>query len=263
VGNPDFRRAAERDENGQTDRGWVLDEAARSVLSKASRGIEFGALPGTKEEVENLVPKLTSAGFQVRTLSGNLATEANLASVVRSPELLHLATHGFFLPSLPMPSQGPEGAPKSGMLLSGLALTGAQNTLEEWGRGRIPLPGNDGILLASEIANLDLGNTHTVVLSACETAVGKTLSGEGVEGLRSGLTLAGARNVVLTLWPVDDAETVTLMNRFYDHLLAGNSPASALNEAKRERFETIAAAQGLYLAHRLIGPFLLTRTGSE
>jgi CHAT domain-containing protein len=149
------------------------------------------------------------------------------------------------------------------MLLSGLALSGAQNTLEEWNRGRIPLPGNDGILLASEVANLDLGTTSIVVLSACETAVGRTLSGEGVEGLRSGLTLAGARNVVLTLWPVDDEATVSVMGRFYDCLLSGDSPADSLVRTKRELFKRMSADGNSYIAHRFIGPFLLTRTGTE
>ncbi|MDF1659571.1 MAG: CHAT domain-containing protein [Verrucomicrobiales bacterium] len=238
-----------------------IDEASRSILAEASRGVEFVQLPGTEKEINLLEPKLNEAGFETVSLAEGEATEANLIEAVESPTILHFATHGFFLNRLPVANQGVERNKRSAMLLSGLALTGAQSTLESWNRGQIPNPGNDGILFASEVSQLDLSNTKIVVLSACETAVGKSLSGEGVEGLRSGLTLAGAQNVMITLWPVDDVATVTLMEDFYTRLLGGTAAHLALVETKRALFDRISKEVNPYLAHRLVGPFLMTRTG--
>lgn len=147
------------------------------------------------------------------------------------------------------------------MLQAGLALAGAQGTLDAWRQGRVPDLGADGILFAAEVAQLDLSGTELAVLSACDTALGETLSGEGVEGLRHALTLAGARNALITLWPVDDASTVTQMRRFYSRWLEGAPPGQALAEEKRGLFEEIAEGVDLHMAHLIAGPFVLTRTG--
>lgn len=260
LGNPTFDTKLS---SNTTSDNPSVDEASRSILTEASRGVEFVPLPGTEKEINLLAPKLSGAGFEIVSFAENEATEANLIAAVKSPTVLHFATHGFFLNSLPVANQGIGGNSKSAMLLSGLALTGAQSTLESWNRGQIPSPGNDGILFASEVSQLDLSNTEIVVLSACETAVGKALSGEGVEGLRSGLTLAGAQNVMLTLWPVDDNATVTLMDDFYTRHLGGTPAHLALVETKRTLFEKISKEVNPYLAHRLVGPFLMTRTGAK
>jgi CHAT domain-containing protein len=260
VGNPDFEGNVA---GGTTTSEAVLDEVSRAMVAEAARGIEFAPLPGTGEEIAGLAPMLQSAGFQVESISGASATEARLLDSIRSPDVLHLATHGFFLNSLPVANQGAsERRNQSAMLLSGLALTGAQKTLESWNQGRIPDPGNDGILFASEVARLDLSGTGTVVLSACDTAVGRALSGEGVEGLRSGLTLAGAQNVVVTLWPVDDLATVEVMKHFYGKLLAGEAAPTALANTKKELLVKMTDEFDVFRAHRFIGPFLLTRTGA-
>ncbi|MEM6278906.1 MAG: CHAT domain-containing protein, partial [Verrucomicrobiota bacterium] len=258
LGNPNFEQGITV--AAQTGSG-DLDGTTRDLLAEASRGVEFVPLPGTKEEIDLLGPKLTAAGFDLVALSEGQATEAELLRAVDSPTLLHFATHGFFLNRLPVANQGT--GERSAMLLSGLALTGAQSTLESWNRAQNPGPGNDGILFASEVSRLDLSKTDTVILSACETAVGKALSGEGVEGLRSGLTLAGARNVMITLWPVDDTATVTLMDDFYTRWLSGTPAPQALVETKRSLFEKIATETNPYLAHRLVGPFLMTQSGTH
>ncbi len=261
LGNPTFETSLSS--NTSSPENPSVNEASRSILAEASRGVEFVPLPGTEKEINLLAPMLTSAGYEVVSLAEDEATEANLIAAVKSPTILHFATHGFFLNRLPVANQGIDGNQRSAMLLSGLALTGAQSTLESWNRGQIPSPGNDGILFASEVSLLDLSDTEIVVLSACETAVGKVLSGEGVEGLRSGLTLAGAQNVLITLWPVDDVATVTLMEDFYTRLLSGTEAHLALVETKRALFDKISKEVNPYLAHRLVGPFLMTRTGVE
>ena len=260
LGNPKFAQklAPGRSRKADSDSD-SKEQEMRSLLADAARGVEFGALPGTAEELEKLSPLLQSSGYEVITLSEQDATEQNLVDAIRSPSILHLATHGFFLQSLPVAKLATE--PRSAMQLSGLALTGGQVTLESWNGGQIPDPANDGILFASEVSRLNLTGTETVVLSACETAVGKALSGEGVEGLRSGLTLAGAQNVLLTLWPVDDIATISVMQEFYTRHLGGTASPQALNETKRKLFDDITEEMDLFRAHRFVGPFLLTRTG--
>ena len=100
------------------------------------------------------------------------------------PRVLHLATHGFYLPG---------DAPEP-MLLSGVALAGANRALAK--------NEDDGILFALEAQGLNLDGSELVVLSACDTASGTLDYAEGVYGLVRALRTAGARNVLVTLWPV-------------------------------------------------------------
>jgi CHAT domain-containing protein len=83
--------------------------------------------------------------------------------------------------------------------------------------------------------NLDLTNTHLVVLSACETGLGKIENGEGVFGLQRSFMQAGARNVLISLWKVDDEATRDLMINFYQYLAMGNSLNDSLKKAQAEQ----------------------------
>src|SRR5262249_21749591 len=110
-------------------------------------------------------------------------------------------------------------------LLSGLALTGANRPATR--------PGDDGLLTALEVADLDLRSVELVVLSACETALGPVAGGEGVLGLQRAFHAAGARGVVASLWQVDDRFTQVLMGDFYDNLWKKKLPAAeALRQAQ-------------------------------
>jgi CHAT domain-containing protein len=125
--------------------------------------------------------------------------------------IVHMATHGF------LNSLNPE--------LSGLALS----LVDENGA-----PTN-GFLLAPEIYNLKLPATELVVLSACQTGLGKEVRGEGVIGLTRGFMYAGAPRVVVSLWNVSDRATATLMKSFYQEMLSrGLRPAAALRAAQME-----------------------------
>lgn len=79
--------------------------------------------------------------------------------------------------------------------------------------------------------DIDLAGTELVVLSACDTGAGKVTEGQGVFGLCRAFVHAGAKNVLMSLWPVDDATTVTLMVTFYRNL-QHSSPAKALRQAQ-------------------------------
>lgn len=212
---------------------------------------KFGPLPGTKEEAELIQPLL---GGEKHVLLGSAATETAVRAA-HAPQILHLATHGFFLPPAVLADlfsqEGPGsqerarlsteqadavGEVDNPMVFSGLALAGANHA-------NLVAQGDDGILTALEVSGMNLYGTDLVVLSACETALGKVESGEGVYGLRRAFVLAGARNLVMSLWPVDDETTRDLMVRFYRAYARGTRVAQALHQAQ---LETIANLRERY-----------------
>ncbi len=215
----------------------------------------FAELPGTREEGCRVADLLARhCGIEVRPWLGAAALERPLKEV-RSPWILHLATHGFFLPDVPSaagpwPAEGAlRGLGRAGgsdgmtaarllvpprvnpLLRSGLALAGAN-----WKAGGfVPPPAaEDGILTAEDVTGLRLEGTQMVVLSACKTGLGEHRVGEGVFGLRRSFVLAGARTLVISLWNVPDEATRELMERFYRRVLAGEPRAVALRRSQLE-----------------------------
>jgi CHAT domain-containing protein len=206
--------------------------------------MEFEALSGTRDEAEAI-----SAMLDIKPLYGELALESVIKRC-RSPKILHIATHGFFLEDqkhdlnedLQFSNFGKPEDLKSArwqavhklenpMLRSGLALAGA-NT---WIKGRQPPhEAEDGILTAEDVTGMDLNGTELVVLSACETGLGEIKTGEGVFGLRRAFVLAGAKTLVMSLWKVPDEQTKELMVEFYKRILDGTPKAEALREAQLE-----------------------------
>jgi CHAT domain-containing protein len=164
-------------------------------------------------------------------LTGSHATEAALKRVT-GLGILHIATHGFFLPDaapsnesrIPAPDDYASlmGRVENPLLRSGLALAGAN--LRKLGPGQE----DDGVLTGAEASALDLWGTKLVVLSACDTGVGEVRSGDGVYGLRRALALAGAETQVMSLWPVSDKATRDLMIEYYKGLLSGRGRSQAL-----------------------------------
>lgn len=276
-----------KDDNGKTDRGTMLVFANPQMdnaeppggvkplegMALASRGpnraafrdARFAPLPGTETEGRELTDHARKWGWKPELFTGAEATEARL-STVHSPRVLHLATHGFFLPP-PAEGKGSKedssavAARLNAMDRSGLALAGAASTLAAWGRGEIPRTGDDGIVTAEEVSALDLRDTWLVTLSACESGGGEARSGEGVLGLRRGFALAGARNLLLTLWPVPDKETTALMLDFYAAAEKTDDPARALAETQRGLLVKLRREQGVAPAVRLAGAFILSSRG--
>jgi CHAT domain-containing protein len=114
-------------------------------------------------------------------------------------------------------------------------------------------PEADGYITAAEWPGYDIRSDLTV-FSACDTGVGKTLPGEGVMGLPYALFVAGNKNTLLTLWPVDDAATAEFMSRFFKRLAGGSSQTAALTATKREfSIHPTWSAPGFWAAFVLYG----------
>ncbi len=185
-------------------------------------------LPGTKKEVENVFGLFNQKKLKVNLLLAENATEEALKNL-KSPTILHVATHGFFIPEIKdsevqdMQTAMNRNLLKNPFLRSGLLLAGCQK----------PNPDKeDGILTAEEVMNLTLDNTELVVMSACETGLGDIQAGEGVFGLQRAFQQAGAKSVLMSLWKVDDDATQTLMTEFYTALLKGQSKRQAFKTAQ-------------------------------
>jgi CHAT domain-containing protein len=147
------------------------------------------------------------------------------------------------------------------MRASGIALTGAQSTMRSWAERKAPNPENDGILTAEEVASLDLQGTWLVSLSACETGLGEARSGEGVLGLRRSFMMAGAENLLMTLWPVSDQTTSEIMADFYREALKTGNASGSLAKVQREWLVKLRKEKGLLEAVRDAGPFVMATIG--
>lgn len=188
-------------------------------------------LEGTKEEAQAIVSLLPNS----RLYLGQEATVDKLFTV-KAPKILHIATHGFFLPppentfsTTPTTSTRRIFSPSSyiqdnPLLFSGLAFAGFNPS-----KGK-----TDGVLTALEASSLYLWGTQLVVLSACQTGVGEVHQGEGVYGLRRALVLAGAESQLISLWDVFDDATRELMTKYYRRLIQGEERVQALRQVQLE-----------------------------
>lgn len=210
------------------------EQSGQDSLSRRSfdfTQVVFRPLPGTAGEAQALAKIVPGA----KLLTEARATEAALKQL-SAPVILHVATHGFFLPDQSPGStrgltlvggqsaQAQAARLENPLLRSGLALAGANQRRSEGGE--------DGILTALEAAALDLWGTKLVVLSACETGIGEVKNGEGVYGLRRALVLAGSESQVMSLWQVSDEATRELMVEYYKGLQAGKGRTEALRQVQ-------------------------------
>jgi CHAT domain-containing protein/tetratricopeptide (TPR) repeat protein len=211
-----------------------------SDVRGGQRGRGWNALSGTRKELANISKVLKNAGIGINAVSGQKATEEAFKALDgKSPQIVHLATHGFFFPvkaisterelNKPGGEQNAFTVQQNPMFRSGLVLAGGNIT---WQRKAVLPDGEDGILTAYDISQMDLGNTQLLVLSACETGLGDVNTNEGVIGLQRAFKLAGVKQIVHSLWYVPDQETNELMTKFYQQLVKGRSPREALRAAQ-------------------------------
>ncbi len=178
------------------------------VLADPELGGRFAPLPHSREEAAAILG-FVPAPARLAVLGRQASRPAVLRGALRDFRLLHFATHGSF------------GAAEPGGGRLVLAQVDA--------RGR---PAANGFLHLADIYRLDL-RADLVVLSACRSALGREVRGEGMMGMTRGFFYAGAERVLVSLWNVDDRAAAELMRRFYRGLLAeGLSPAAALRAAQ-------------------------------
>lgn len=224
---------------------WIsLGESVR-VIAAPDYGLPDASVPALKAQFVPLSGaveegKRVAEQFGVSPFMGADATEA-LVKTSPAPEVLHICTHGF---QLSFSQEDSIQSSSSGELStrfnrrrtlegpwerSGLAFAGANRFL---GQAEIPFGQDDGLLLASEVAALDLHSTDLTVLSACHSGLGDIRIGQGIAGLRSAFKATGCQSLVCSLWEVPDQLSSAFMDVFYRELLAKGSRLSALEAAR-------------------------------
>jgi len=195
---------------------------AGTILGFINTNGKISVLEGTLKEINNIFALVVNQAIEMQKFIELEASEENIKKL-KSPTILHIATHGFFLKNLPKQEKNKSddfrGISKNKfvenpLLRSGLLLAGAERTWQgEKTRGE------DGILTAEEVIMIDLSGTDLVVLSACETGLGEINNNEGVYGLQRAFQQAGAKSVLMSLWKVSDNATQKMMSYFYENLL--------------------------------------------
>lgn len=213
-----------------------------STAKSRSGFSQWGYLPGTRAETEQIVAWLQSKHVPYKYYTANQGSEDSFKKLSGTQTgIIHLATHGFFFPDIEHQTEntlrnleGTKEKPVENPLLrSGLILSGANN-ISLSRENHLENSPEDGILTADEIARLKLTKTKLVVLSACETGLGDTRNSEGVFGLQRAFKLAGVESIIMSLWKVPDDATAELMTCFYQQWLSGQSKQSSFKAAQKK-----------------------------
>ncbi len=255
----------------------VADPLFSKSSTPSSQEPIFPQLPGTAKEAELVQGAMTNGNFAVTLLEQTNASK-NAVLQLDCPRILHIATHGFNLLNNDAITEGHTTrgmkivAGASGhfmtnipekpnpMFRTGLAFYGANDSFREWNSGS---SGNaDGILTAAEVPLINLNGTSLVALSACQTGEGEAVGGEGVFGLRRGFLQSGAKNLLMTLWPIADQETVGIMYEFYKKIaLNDDDPCNSLSEVQRQWMPKLKSEKGICYAINRAAPFIIFTKG--
>ncbi|MEL6252552.1 MAG: CHAT domain-containing protein [Bacteroidota bacterium] len=187
----------------------------------------FEELSQSSQELDEILTHIKGARFD--TLN---ASETRFKEIANDFRILHLTMHGFTDDCDPM--------------YSGLVFT-PRSMLEAAGISDTTNPTNEGILHAYEIYNMRL-NAELVVMSACQTGLGKIQAGEGIMSLARAFAHAGSPNTVMSLWQVQESSTRKLMENFYEYLDAGKGKDEALRLAKLDFINGNGIAHPFYWA---------------
>ena len=218
-----------------------LEESPVFTLRGEDRG-NWNYLQGTKDEAEHIASIMQQANIGCNLFEGDMGNEESFKALSGgNTDIIHLATHGYFLEgekadmndfmqSLSSLARQKTDSVIDPLLRSGLILSGGNNA---WLGKEVPKGIEDGVLTALEISTMNLSGTDMVVMSACETGLGDITS-DGVFGLQRAFKMSGVQTLVMSLWKVDDNATSLMMQTFYEHLLTGMS--------KREAFSLAQAA---------------------
>ena len=211
----------------------------RGMALNSLRGGSWVPLDNTVKEVVFIANELATNQIETALFTGVNANEESIKALSgKKTNILHLATHGFFLPIeetrkvnyYQMIGTNDHPTPDMSMRRSGLIMAGGNRA---WIGDTIPQGIDDGVLTAQEISVLDFREMDLVVLSACETGLGDIDTSEGVFGLQRAFKKAGAKTLIMSLWKVNDEVTKSLMNKFYKSLLSGKTKHDAFLEAQQ------------------------------
>lgn len=212
----------------------------RSIVASIVERGGFEPLAGSKEEIEQIRKELENNNIHCITFTGSKGTEESLKDLSgRQIDIIHLSTHGMFVELEDSEhtqsfsfvfSDGDMAIDEEDQILSHsfLVMSGGNKMMISGNE----IIGDDGILTALDVSHLDFSNLDLVVLSACQTALGKVES-EGVYGLQRGFKKAGANTILMSLDKVDDEATKILMVEFYKNLMSGKTKHQSLKDAQK------------------------------
>ena len=242
---PEQTSKEEREQTNENEDYALMNNLNQMVNRNSTNyGKRMEYLSGTNEEVIIIENLLNNSKWKVQTRSDKSAGEYEFKKEMESKSsgVLHIATHGFAFPEeikkegkmMELNQTSTYKIAEDPMLRCGLMLSGSNISWTGNPQRMIEQTGDDGILTAAEVANMDLSNTKLVVLSACETGLGKIEGSEGTFGLKRGFKLAGVEQLVVSLWSVPDKETMELMTMFYSDLTQSLNPVSSFEKAQKE-----------------------------
>ncbi len=208
------------------------------LLAKRFGLTAISDLPGTETELNEIEKLMTLNGWKFGSYTREKASEENLRKV-NSPKILHIATHGYFLKDVETDDDKFLGYNanafkqladvRSGLILAGAAINTGDSVKVNADK--------DGLLTSREASLLNLSNTDVVILSACQTGLGVETLNMGVIGLQQAFSNAGAKNLILSLWPVDDNATQLLMVKFYEYWLKDASNQNISSAFKKAQLD--------------------------
>ena len=216
-----------------------------SIQNRSSSlvGNKLDYLQGTQDEIKTISEILAPSSWKIELFEGNEGKEENIMRLEGkyAKNILHIASHGFaFTERNVLENDSSDNYIRysyryssNPMVRSGIILTGANwawmgsDTLSKLGSEQ------NGILTALEVSQLNLKKTRLVVLSACQTGLGKIEDSEGTFGLKRGFKLAGVEQMIVSLWSVPDKETKDLMTYFYKDLVQTLNPVISFENAQR------------------------------
>ncbi|MEO8671349.1 MAG: CHAT domain-containing protein [Tahibacter sp.] len=205
-------------------------------------GAALAPLPGAQREIDSLAQLARGVGgHPVTALSGSAATTDAVLRSSPQAGIIHFATHAFELGATCTPLLADSGRRGVGLRHDDTEATDARGALAR--QAALVLSANadsSGLMFDADIATLSLDRASWVVLSACDTGLGARLDDEGIFGLRRAFRLAGARTVLMSLWPVDDSATAVWMDVLYKARLVD----------KRSTLDSVADANLAVLAGR-------------
>jgi CHAT domain-containing protein len=260
---PDYNLgAAQRESEAKRLLAALPDDSTATLRGARSgdvRGSSWKPLNGAIQEAADIEQELANSKFgSVKKYTGKEALE-EVFKAIRSPKVLHVASHGFFLRGEKLNPDDRRGPVDQGtgfgqarglarlrgtenpLLRSGIVLAGA-NTVGQQSEQKSSV--EDGWVTAEEIAMMDLRGTELVVLSACESGLGDVKRGEGVYGLRRAFLYAGAKTLVMSLYMVPDEQTREMMKRMYASLKAGRGKLESLRGAQLKMIQARRSKEG-------------------